>query len=170
MADEQNTQQNAENAEITAQGQEKTFTQSDVDSLIQKRLERERKKYPTDEEMTAFHSWRDNRQDEKERWDNLQNDRDSLSGKLAAAENERDQAKRELYVLKKGIAGEEAEFIAFKAMKMVDEKTTFEDAVDALTAGRKTPPTFDWMAPVGEGSKEESANSAMNALIRGALK
>ena len=52
---------------------------------------------------------------------------------------------------------------------MVDDKTTFEQAVDALTDDRKKT-TFDWTAPVGEGSKKTGANDAMNALIRGAFK
>lgn len=77
--------------------------------------------------------------------------------------------KRELYVLKKGLTGEEAEFIAFKAGKMVDEKTTFEQAVDSLTADRQKI-TFDWTAPVGGGSSKTGENDLMNALIRGALK
>ena len=67
------------------------------------------------------------------------------------------------------MSGEEAEFIAFKALKMVDDKTTFEQAVDSLTADRKKT-TFDWTAPVGDGSKKTSENDVMNALLRGALK
>ena len=65
--------------------------------------------------------------------------------------------------------GEEAEFIAFKAGKMVDDKTTFEQAVDALTADRKKT-TFDWTAPLGGDDKKHVENDAMNALIRGAFK
>ena len=86
-----------------------------------------------------------------------------------AAEAERDQLKRDLYLAQKGLTGEEAEFIAFKAGKMVDDKTTFEQAVDALTAERKKT-TFDWTAPVGGGSPKTRENDVMNALIRGALK
>lgn len=52
---------------------------------------------------------------------------------------------------------------------MVDDKTTFEQAVDSLTADRKKT-TFDWTAPVGDGSKKTSENDVMNALLRGALK
>lgn len=120
MADETNVQ----STETTAIEQEKTFTQADVDALIQKRLERERKKFPNDEEMTAYRTWKDNQQTEQERWNKLQGERDTLSGKLTAAEGERDNLKRELYVLKKGLSGDEAEFIAFKAGKMVDDNTT----------------------------------------------
>ena len=52
---------------------------------------------------------------------------------------------------------------------MVDDKTTFEQAVDALTADRKKI-TFDWTAPVGGGNTKTGENDVMNALIRGALK
>lgn len=99
----------------------------------------------------------------------LEAERDESRTALTAAQAELEQLKREKYVLSKGLSGDEAEFIAFKAAKMVDDKTTFEQAVDVLTADRKKT-TFDWTAPVGEGSKKAGANDAMNALIRGAFK
>ena len=148
---------------------EKTFTEAEVDAMIGKRLAKAMKGMPSEEELTAYRIWQTGQADEKERWDKLTGERDTLSGKLTAAESERDQLKRELYVLKKGLTGEEAEFIAFKAGKMVDDKTTFEQAVDALTADRKKT-TFDWAAPVGGGSSKTGENDLMNALIRGALK
>ena len=93
----------------------KTFTQEEVDTLISKRLARAMKGMPSEEEMIAYRAWKDGQAEEKARWDNLTGERDTLSGKLTAAESERDQLKRDLYVLKKGVTGEEAEFIAFKA-------------------------------------------------------
>ena len=69
----------------------------------------------------------------------------------------------------KGLTGEEAEFIAFKAQKMVDDKTTFEQAVDQLTESRQRV-KFDWTAPAGGGQSNQNVNAAMNSLIRGALK
>ena len=148
---------------------EKTFTQAEVDAMICNRLAKAMKGMPSEEELTAYRTWQTGQAGEKERWDKLTGERDTLSGKLTAAESERDQLKRELYVLKKGLTGEEAEFIAFKAGKMVDEKTTFEQAVDSLTADRQKI-TFDWTAPVGGGSSKTGENDLMNALIRGALK
>lgn len=148
---------------------EKTFTQAEVDAMIGKRLAKAMKGMPSEEELTAYRTWKDGQAGEKERWDKLTGERDTLAGKLTAAEAERDQLKRDLYLAKKGLSGEEAEFIAFKAGKMVDDKKTFEQAVDELTAERKqTQTTFDWTAPVGGGQKKES--DVMNALIRGALK
>lgn len=148
---------------------EKTFTQAEVDAMIGKRLAKAMKGMPSEEELTAYRNWQAVQAGEKERWDKLTGERDTLTGKLTATEAERDQLKRELYVLKKGLSGEEAEFIAFKAGKMVDDTTTFEQAVDALTADRRKA-TFDWTAPVGGGKPKTGENDVMNALIRGALK
>ena len=165
MADETNVQ----STETTAIEQEKTFTQADVDALIQKRLERERKKFPNDEEMTAYRTWKDNQQTEQERQAKQAKDLADSKAALTALQAEAEQLKRDKYVLSKGLTGEDAEFIAFKASKMVNDKTTFEQAVDELTANRKKA-TFDWTAPAGGGTKETNMNSTMNALIRGALK
>ena len=94
---------------------------------------------------------------------------ETATGALTAAQAELETLKRSNYLASKGLTGDEAEFIAFKAGKMVDDKTTFEQAVDALTADRKKT-TFDWTAPLGGDAKKRTANDAMNALIRGALK
>ena len=93
----------------------------------------------------------------------------ALEEELNKSKTELGKLKQEKYVLSKGLTGEEAEFIAFKAGKMVDDKTTFEQAVDTLTADRKKT-TFDWTAPLGGDDKKHGANDAMNALIRGAFK
>lgn len=93
----------------------------------------------------------------------------ALEEELNNSKTELGKLKQEKYVLSKGLTGEEAEFIAFKAGKMVDDKTTFEQAVDALTADRKKT-SFDWTAPVGGGTQKTGENDVMNALIRGALK
>ena len=162
MAEETNVQGTG----ITAPEQEKTFTQADVDKMIQSRLDRERKKYPSEEEITAYRAWKDSQQTEQERQAKQAKDLADSKAALTALQAEAEQLKRDKYVLSKGLTGEDAEFIAFKAAKMVNDKTTFEQAVDALTANRKKA-TFDWTAPAGGGNKETNVNSVMNALIRG---
>ena len=162
MAEETNVQGTGS----TAPEQEKTFTQADVDKMIQSRLDRERKKYPSEEEITAYRTWKDSQQTEQERQAKQAKDLADSKAALIASQAEVEQLRRDKYVLSKGLTGEDAEFIAFKAMKMVDDKTTFEQAVDALTANRKKA-TFDWTAPAGGGNKETNVNSVMNALIRG---
>lgn len=188
---EENT--NVPGTETTA-AQEKTFSQSEVDSLIKTRLERERKKYLSEDELTAFRSWRGSQKTQEERMEALAGERDTLSGRLTQAEAERDELRRELYVLKKGVTGEAAEFVAFKAAKLVSDKVSFEQAVDSILeqsgvedprsefarpgigAARSadarggTPLGFDWTARVGGGSTKTDSSSVMNALIRNARK
>ena len=147
----------------------KTFTQEEVDAMIGKRLAKAMKGMPSDDELTAYRTWKDSQQTEQER--QAKRDKEFADNKsaLTAAQAEVQQLKREKYVLSKGLSGEEAEFISFKAEKMVDDKTTFEQAVDKLTENRQKV-KFDWTAPAGGGSEKNNINAAMNSLIRGALK
>ena len=165
MAEETNVQ----GTENTALEQEKTFTQADVDKMIQTRLDRERRKYPSEEEITAYRTWKDSQQTEQERQAKRDKELADSKSALTAAQTELEQVMRDKYVLAKGLTGDDAEFIAFKALKMVDDKTTFEQAVDKLTENRQKV-KFDWTAPAGGGEKPKATNAAMNSLIRGALK
>lgn len=166
---EPNTNQNPNPATPPEPSPAKTFTQEEVDAMIGKRLAKAMKGIPSEEEITAYRTWKDSQQTEQERQAKQAKDLADSKAALTASQAEVEQLKRDKYVLGKGLTGEDAEFIAFKAMKMVNDKTTFEQAVDALTANRKKA-TFDWTAPAGGGTKENTANQQMNALIRGALK
>ena len=147
----------------------KTFTQEEVDAMIGKRLAKAMKGMPSDDELTAYRTWKDSQQTEQERQAKREKEFADNKSALTAAQAEVQQLKREKYVLSKGLTGEEAEFISFKAEKMVDDKTTFEQAVDKLTENRQKV-KFDWTAPAGGGSEKNNVNAAMNSLIRGALK
>lgn len=165
MAEEINVQSTGPN---TAE-QGKTFTQAELDGIVESRLRRERSKYPSEEELSAYRTWKDGQQTEKERQEKREKEYSETKSALTTAQAELEQLKREKYVLSKGLTGENAEFITFKAAKMVDDKTTFEQAVDQLTTNQKKV-TFDWTAQLGGGTKEESLNHTMNGLIRGAFK
>lgn len=148
---------------------EKTFTQAEVDAIIGKRIAKAMKGVPSDEELAAYRTWKDGQQTEQQRQAQRDKDLNKAQSDLAAAQTELEALRREKYVLSKGLTGDEAEFIAFKAAKLVNDKTTFEQAVDSLTAEKK--PAFDWMAPVGgTGGNTSAVNAAMNNLIRAAVK
>ena len=148
---------------------EKTFTQADVDAIVSKRLAKAMKNVPSEEELTAYRSWKESQQTEQQKIDKLKTDYNESVTNLEKANAEIERLKRSAYVQGKGFTGDEAEFIAFKAAKMVDDKTTFEKAVDSI-AEKRTKVKFDWTAPVGAGAKENGANNAMNDLIRSAFK
>lgn len=161
---------NAPSAEPTAPVQEKTFTQADVDTIVANRLARERKNYPSEQELNDYRTWKSNQPAAQQTLQTITQERDTAQSQLSAVKAELEQAKREKYVFSKGLSGEDAEFIMFKAAKMVDEKTTFEAAVDNLTAERQKKPTFDFSAPVGDGIKKGGVNDVMNNFIRNAIK
>lgn len=166
---EPNTNQNPNPATPPEPSPAKTFTQEEVDAMIGKRLAKAMKGIPSEEELTAYRTWKDSQQTEQERQAKQAKDLADSKDALTASQAEVEQLKRDKYVLGKGLTGEDAEFIAFKALKMVDDKTTFEQAVDKLTENRQKV-KFDWTAPAGGGEKQNATNAAMNSLIRGALK
>lgn len=148
----------------------KTFTQEEVDTMIGKRLAKAMKGVPSEEELAAYRTWKEGQQTEQQRQAQRDKEFNKAQSDLAAARSELTELKREKYVLSKGLTGDEAEFISFKASRLVNEKTTFEQAVDQLTEGMKRP-TFDWTASLGGsagGTKNE--NAVMNDLIRSAFK
>lgn len=148
-------------------GSVKTFTQEEVDAMIGKRLAKAMKGVPSEEEMTAYRTWKESQQTEQQRQAQREKEFNKSQSDLAAAQSELQQLKRDKYVLSKGLSGDEAEFIAFKASKLVDDKTTFEQAVDKLTENRKKT-TFDWNAQVGVGSPTTtSLNERINNELRG---
>lgn len=148
---------------------EKTYTQSELDSIVKTRVGEATKDMPTAEELTAYRTWKDSQQTETERQAKRDKELTASKAALTAAQAELEQLKRDKYVLSKGLTGEDAEFVAFKAAKMVDDKTTFEQAVDQIVKTRHKA-KFDWTAPVGGGQKETNINAAMNSLIRDAVK
>ena len=82
MADINNQAQTTtgEPGNTTAQ-QEKTFTQADVDKMIQSRLDRERKKMPSEDELAAFRTWKDSQQTEQDRMNNITKEREDRTAR-----------------------------------------------------------------------------------------
>lgn len=160
--DQENTPEN---------GGEITFTQAQVDALISKEKARAvakaKKGMPDAEELNSFRAWRENQKTEAKNLQTAISERDTAASRVAELENELEGMKHVQYLASKGLIGEEAEFIAFKAEKLVSDKTTFESAVDTILAGRKEKPSFSWSAPLGGGESKASENETMNALIRG---
>lgn len=164
------TEPNNNQEPTSGTGGEKTFTQAEVDALISKEKAKATAKatkgMPSAEELAAYHAWKDSQQSEQERYDTLKSERDTISTQLSAAEGERDQLRHELYVMQKGVTGEEAEFIAFKAAKLVADDITFEQAVDSILAEHK--PSVNWGAPVGAGAASGmTLSERINRELRG---
>lgn len=151
---------------------EKTFTQAEVDSIIGKRLAKAMKGMPGEEELTAFRTWKESKQTEKERWDTLTSERDTARTELTAAQAKLEQYEREKFLLGKGVPADDVDYYAFKIGKLVTDTTDFEKAAEQYL--KDNPPTgtiqVDLTAPLGVGRPTPSENEMMNSLIRGARK
>lgn len=160
---------NPQGGENTAEQQEKTFTQAQVDSMIGSRLAREREKYPSDDELSAFRKWQSEHESDEDKHNKVIKERDELNAKLTAAQAEIENFKHERYIASKGLTGEEAEFIAYKAAKLVSKDKTFEAAVDELLKDKKPKVTVSTGGDLGANKGgNKTTNEAFNALIRGA--
>lgn len=166
--------QNAQAAE-TAPVQEKTFTEDEVNAIVEKRLARERKKYPGEEEVAAFRSWKESQQTEKERWDSLSKERDEASAALAAAQAELEQYKRERLLLQKGVPPGDVDYYAFKIGKLVDDSTPFEKAAEGFLQEHTpekpgpaaTPMRVDLGAPLNGKAPTMTLAERINRELRG---
>lgn len=116
---------------------EKTFTQAELDTIVARRLAKAQKGMPTDEELTAFRAWKDSQQTEKQKWDALQNERDTAKNDLSEALAKIEQYEHERYLLSKGVASDDVDYYAFKIGKLVDENKTFEEAANEFIEARK---------------------------------
>ncbi len=127
--DMENTAQQGQEAQQQAQQQEqqeKTFTQKEMNRLIEKRIERERKKYPNAEELEQFKQWQQNQQTEQQKWSTLQKERNDFENQLFSVQKELEQMKRERYLISKGVAVDDVDYYAFKISKMMNDDDDFE--------------------------------------------
>lgn len=154
---------------------EKIYTedemQSRIDAAVKDRLARERKKYPTEDELAAYKTWKESQQTEKERWDTLTKERDDLKTQYAEAQARIEQHDRESYLRGKGVPSEDVDYYAYKIAKLVDDKTDFAAAADKYL--KENPPAAKGVKVStgaslnGNGTANTDPNATMNALIRG---
>lgn len=150
---------------------EKTFTQAEVDTLIGKRLAKAMKGMPDEAELTAFRSWKESQQTEKDRWDNLTKERDSAKNQLTAAQTELEQLKREKILIGNGVPAEDVDYYSFKLGKLVTDEKTFEKVADEFFKENSPGKVrVDMTGRLSGSGADRTANEQMNALIRGALK
>ncbi|MEA4811163.1 MAG: hypothetical protein VB108_01180 [Anaerolineaceae bacterium] len=172
MADEVNTNtegtqdtntQNTEEKQTTAdKGQEKTFTQAEVDKVLGERLARERAKMPSADELKAFGEWKKSQQTEAEK----AAEREAQYAKLQA---DSEALRRENSVIKAGVHTEDAEFVIWKVGKMEGE---FDKNLTAFLAENKKytePKTETVEGTKHNPSKNESQEERnLRAFMKGA--
>lgn len=97
--------------EETTESGSKTFTQDEVNALIESRLARAKKQMPTREDLEAFKAWKDSQKSDVER--NAQREQEYLQ-----VLQDKENILRENNVLKSGVNYDDADYVLFKVSKM----------------------------------------------------
>jgi hypothetical protein len=111
MADEPKPTGNDQDTTPNEGGNEKTFTQAELDKIVGERLARERKNQPDPEKLKKFEEWEKSQQSEAEK-------AAETAKKLADAQSEAEQLRRENAVIKAGVSADDADYVMFKVGKM----------------------------------------------------
>lgn len=84
---EENTQNVEKQVETTQEPAQKTFTQKEVNEIIKSRLERERKKFPSEDDLKGYQDWKKAQQTEQEKYQELNNQYNELKKEYTTFKN-----------------------------------------------------------------------------------
>lgn len=150
----------------TPTAEEKKFSQAEVDDLISKRLARERKKYPTDDELADWRNWKETRQQGEEASAKAARELNDYKTKYDHAIRELEQARNEMYLLSKGVPGEDVDYYAYKISKLTNEETTFEQAAQKYLEEKHIGGMKVSTGVQVTGSAAKSENDVINDALR----
>lgn len=134
------TVENAANTQGTAQGEtgapaandgkpEKTFTQAELDSIIQERIAKEKKSIPSKEELDAYRQWKEEHQTAEEKQAEAMR---AEQEKRTDAESRAAALEAKLTCMEKNVKPDCVEDVQALAARLVDEKTDLGKAVDKV--------------------------------------
>ena len=108
---------------------EKTFTQKELDDIVEQRLDRAKKDMPSKDELKAFREWKDSQKTAE------QKAAEQLAEVTAARDTaEREKSRLEIKVscLAKGVDVEAVDDVIALAERFIDDDTTIEKAVEKV--------------------------------------
>lgn len=150
---------------------EKTFTQEELDAIVQERLSRAKKDMPSAEELKAYRDWQESQKTEQEKY----NDRiKKLEENYQNSELTNKKLSAQLIVAESSVKKEFVKFVTNEVMEMVDDNT---DVKTALSKYQKENPQYFGEVFIkktqtssklgGDGSQGTTTNDIMNNILRG---
>lgn len=109
--------------------EEKTFTQADVDKLIQDRIAREKKGIPSKEDLKVYQEWKDSQKTEEEKKNEALTNAEKAR---IAAEEKATSLEAKVTCLSKGVVDTSVDDVVVLAKAMVTEEVTMEEAIDKV--------------------------------------
>ncbi|WP_394883768.1 hypothetical protein [Clostridium tertium] len=125
--DVETTETNSDTKETTQE--EKTFTQADVDKLIQERIAREKKNQLSKEELKAYNEWKESQKTEEEKKNEALTNAEKAR---LAAEEKATALEAKVTCLSKGVIATSVDDVVILAKAMVTEEVAIEQAIDKV--------------------------------------
>lgn len=125
--DVETTETNSDTKETTQE--EKTFTQADVDKLIQERVARERKNQLSKEELKAYNEWKESQKTEEEKKNEALTNAEKAR---LVAEEKATALEAKVTCLSKGVIATSVDDVVILAKAMVTDEVTIEQAIDKV--------------------------------------
>lgn len=125
---------NVETTETKTDGQEtaqeeKTFTQADVDRLIQERVAREKKNQLSKDELKAYNEWKESQKTEEEKKNEALTNAENAR---IAAEEKANNLEAKVTCLSKGVIATSVDDVVILAKAMVTDEITVEQAIEKV--------------------------------------
>lgn len=118
----ENTEKILDNEDPKIESGEKTFTQNEVNELIESRLARAKKQMPSKEELEDFKNWKESQKTESERQAQREQEFHQIH-------SEKEHLRRENVVLRSGVNWDDADYVLYKVSKIDGE---FEENLKAF--------------------------------------
>lgn len=153
-------------------GQEvKTFTQEEVNSIVEERLAKAKKNMPTKEELQAYNEWKQTQKTEQEKINDKINQLQTNNGTLT---NENTKLKAQIQIMNSNVKKEFAKFVTSEVLAMVSDEV---DLATALKSYKKDNPQYFGDTVIKKtqtspslnagGDKPQTTNDIMNTILRG---
>lgn len=123
------TTETKEDTQETTQTEEKTFTQADVDKLIQDRIAREKKNQLSKEELKAYNEWKESQKTEEEKKNEALTNAEKAR---LAAEEKATALEAKVTCLSKGVVADSVDDVVTLAKAMATDELTIEQAIDKV--------------------------------------
>ena len=161
------------NTEKQNGGQEvKTFTQEEVNSIVEERLAKVKKNMPSKEELQQYNEWKETQKTEQEKNEELMNQLKANNGTLT---DENTKLKAQIQIMNSNVKKEFVKFVTSEVLAMVSDEV---DLVTALKSYKKDNPQYFGDTVIKKtqtspslnagGDKPQTTNDIMNNILRGA--
>ena len=151
--------------------EQKTFTQEELNAIIETRLAKAKKDMPSKEELQAYNEWKETQKTEQEKINDKIN---QLQTNNVTLTNENSQLKAQLEVLNSNVKKEFVKFVTSEVLAMVSDEV---DLVTALKSYKKDNPQYFGDTVIKKtqtspslnagGDKPQTTNDIMNSILRG---